>query len=191
MEVVELLSESLEMFVKSGVGVGAEHVVPYEAKVEEVEDEAAEQAVLGVGDEIQNLLGRSGEERGKARVLDVHIFTVLAADVGDGLVMESLAESVGVVAVVGAECVGKGVALGLEHQSCASVVAENLIDSRGGGVGRDEEHTHRRFLGFFHIDFLLAGGIVLGNLALVLDGLRLIDFAEAVVDRFDNVAAEG
>ena len=31
MEVVELLSEFLEMFVKSGVGVGAEHVVPYEA----------------------------------------------------------------------------------------------------------------------------------------------------------------
>lgn len=42
MEVVELLSESLEMFVKCGVGVGAEHVVPHEAEIQEVEDEAAE-----------------------------------------------------------------------------------------------------------------------------------------------------
>lgn len=162
MEVVELLSESLEMFIKGGVGVGAEHVVPHEAEVEEVEYEAAEQAVLGVGDEIQNLSGRSGEERGKARILDVHIFTVLAADVGDGLVMEGLAEAVGVVAVVGTESVGEGVALGLEHQACAAVVAENLIDGRGGGVGRDEEHPHRRLLRLLHIGLLLAGGVVLG-----------------------------
>lgn len=33
MEVVELLSESLEIFVKGGVGVCAEHIVPYEAEV--------------------------------------------------------------------------------------------------------------------------------------------------------------
>ncbi len=105
--------------------------------------------------------------------------------------MEGLAEAVGVVAVVGAECVGEGVTLGLEHQAGAAVVAENLIDGRGGVVGRDEEHTHRRFLGFLHIDFLLAGGIVLGELVLVFDGLGLIDFAEAVVDWLDNVAAEG
>lgn len=104
--------------------------------------------------------------------------------------MESLAEAVGVVAIVGAECVGKGVALGLEHQSCAAVVAENLIDCRGGGVGRDEEHTHRRLLGLLHIDLLLACSIVLGELVLVFDGLGLVDFAEAVVDGFDDVAAE-
>lgn len=162
MEVVELLSESLEMFVKCGVGMGAEHVVPYEAEVEEVEDDAAEQAVLGIGDEIQNLPGCSGEERVKAWILDVHIFTVLAADVGDGLVMESLAEAVGVVAVVGAESVGQSVALGLEHQAGAAIVAEDLIDGRGGGVGWDEEHPHRRLLRLLHIDLLLAGGVVLG-----------------------------
>ena len=179
------------MFVKGGVGVGAEHVIPYEAEVEEVEDEAAEQAVLGVGDEIQNLSGCSGEERGETRILDVHIFTVLAADVGDGLVVESLAEAVGIVAVVGAECVGEGVALGLEHQTSAAVVAEDLIDSRGGGICRNEEHPHRRFLWLFHIDLLLAGGVVFCNLVPVLDGLGLVDFAEAVVDGFDDVAAEG
>ena len=50
-EVVELLSESLEMFVKGGVSVGAEHIVPYEAEVEKVEDEAAEKTVFGILDE--------------------------------------------------------------------------------------------------------------------------------------------
>lgn len=149
------------MFVKCGVGVGAEHVVPYEAEIEEVEDEAAEQAVLGVGDEIQNLSGRAGEERGEARILDVHIFTVLAADVGDGLVVECLAEAVGVVAVVGAECVGEGVALRLEHQAGAAVVAEDLIDCGCGGVGRDEEHTHRRFLWLLHISMSLSSAFSL------------------------------
>lgn len=191
MEVVELLSESLEMFVKGGVGVGAEHVVPYEAEFEEVEDEAAEQAVLGVGDEIQDLPGRSGEERGEARILDVHIFTVLATDVGDGLVVECLAEAVGVVAVVGAESVGEGVALGLEHQAGAIIVTKDLIDCGCGGVGRNEEHTHRGFLGLLHIDLLLAGGIIFRKFVLVFDGLRLVDFTEAVVDGLDDVAAEG
>ena len=179
------------MFVKGGVGVGAEHIVPDKAKVKEVEDEAAEQAVLGVGDEIQDLPGCSGEERGKARILDVHIFTILAADVGDGLVVEGLAEAVGVVAVVGAEGVGESVTFGLEHQACAAVVAENLIDGCGGGVGRDEEHTHRRFLGLLHRGFLLSGGVVFGELLLVFHHFGLVDLAEAVVDGFDDVAAEG
>lgn len=64
---------------------------------------------------------RSVERRG------LLIFTVLAADVGYGLVVESLAEAIGVVAVVGAECVGEGVAFRLEHQACAAVVIEDLI----------------------------------------------------------------
>jgi len=189
-EVVELLSESLEMFVKCGVGVGAEHVVPHEAEVEEVEYESAEQTVLGIGDEVQDLSGCSCEERGETRVLDVHIFAVLAADVGDGLVVERLAEAVGVVAVVGAECVGEGVAFGLEHKAGAAVVAKDLIDRSCGGVGRDEEHTHRRFFGLLHIDFLLAGGIVFSKLVLVFDDFGLVDFAEAVVDGFDDISAE-
>ncbi len=189
-EVVELLSESLEMFVNCGVRMGAKHVVPYEAGVKEVEDKAAEQAVLSVGDEIQNLSGCSGEERGKAWILDVHIFTVLAADVGYGLVVERLSEAVGVIAIVGAECVGEGVALSLEHQARAAVVAKDLIDCGCGGVGRDEEHMHRRFFWLLHIDFLLACGIVLGDLVLVFDNLGLVDFTDEVVDWFDDVAAE-
>ena len=86
--------------------------------------------------------------------------------------VESLAEAVGVVAVVGAECVGEGVAFRLEHQACAAVVIENLIDCGGGGVGRNEEHTHRRFFGLFHIDFHLAGGIVFSKLVFVFEENR-------------------
>ncbi len=190
-EVVEFRSEFAEAVVKCGVGAGAEHIVPDEAEVEEVEDEAAEETVLGIGDEVDNLPGCSCQERGEARILDIHVFTVLAPDVGDGLVVEGLAEAVGVVAVVGAEGVGEGVALGLEHKSGSAVVAEHLIDGCGGGVGRDEEHTHRRFFGFFHIHFLFAGGVVFGELLLVFHYFGLVDFAEAVVDGFDDVAAEG
>lgn len=104
--------------------------------------------------------------------------------------VESLAEAVGVVAVVGAECVGEGVAFRLEHKAGAAVVAKDLIDRSCGGVGRDEEHTHRRFFGLLHIDFLLAGGIVFSKLVLVFDDFGLVDFAEAVVDGFDDISAE-
>ena len=80
-EVVELLTKCLKMFVKRGVGVGAEHVVPDKAEIKEVEDETAEQTVLGIGYEVQDLSGCPCQERGKTWGLDVHIFTVLAADV--------------------------------------------------------------------------------------------------------------
>ena len=126
-EVVELPAECLKMFIKGGVGVGAEHIVPDEAEVEEVEDEAAKKAVLGIGDEVEDLSRRTGEERREARILYVHVFSILASDVGYGLVVECLAEAGGVVAVVGAECVGESVALSLEHKACAAVVIEDLI----------------------------------------------------------------
>ena len=45
--------------------------------------------------------------------------------------VEGLAEAVGVVAVVGAECVGEGDALGLEHQADAVVLVQGLIDGCG------------------------------------------------------------
>ena len=130
-EVVELLAESLEVFVEGGVGAAAEDIVPDETEVEDIEDETAEESVLGIGDEVEDLAGRACEQGRETRVADVDIFTVFAADVGDGLVVEGFAEAIGVVAVVGAEGVGEGVALGLEHQPLAVVVAQNLIDCGG------------------------------------------------------------
>lgn len=45
--------------------------------------------------------------------------------------VEGFAEAVGVVAVVGVEGIGEGVALGLEHQADAVVLVQGLIDGRG------------------------------------------------------------
>ena len=191
-EVVVVGSELLEAFIECAFGRGVgEDVVPDCRNVQAVECEAAEEAVFRVGDEVENLARSAGEDGGEAGLADVDIFAVLAADVGDGLVVEGLAEAVGVVAVVGAEGVGEGVALGLEHQSAASVVVQHLVDCCGGGVGRNEEHTEGRFLGLLHRGFLFAGGVVFGELLLVFHNFGLVDFAEAVVDWFDKVAAEG
>ena len=106
-------------------------IIPDKFGVEVVEEEAAEEAVFRIGDEVQNLPRCAGEDCRKSRVLDVYIFTVFATDIGDSLVVEGLAETVGVVAVVGAECVCEGVAFCLEHKSLAAIVIEDLIDCGG------------------------------------------------------------
>ncbi len=167
-----------------------EDVVPDEPGVEAVKDEAAEEAVLRVGDEVENLAWGAGEDCGEAWGFDADIFAVFAADVGDVFVVECFAEAVGVVAVVGAECVGECVAFGLEHKSCAVVVAEYLVDGCGGGVGGDEEHTHRRFFGFFHIHFLFACGVVFGEAVFVVHHFGFVEVSEFVVDGFHKEAAE-
>lgn len=73
----------------------------------------------------------------------------------------------------------------------SSVVVEDLVDCCGGGVGRDEEHAHGRFLGFFEFCFAFSGGVVLGQPAAVVHGLGFAYLPEAVVDGLDEVAAEG
>lgn len=126
-----VLAEGCKVVFKGIVAGFSKDIVPDEFGVEEVEEKAAEEAVLGIGDEVQDLTWRSGEDRREARILDVHIFAVLAADIGDSLVVEGLAETVGVVAVVGAEGICEGVAFCLEHKSLAAIVIEDLIDCGG------------------------------------------------------------
>ena len=104
--------------------------------------------------------------------------------------MEGLAEAVGVIAVVGGESVGEGVAFGLEHNALAVVVAKDLIDGGGAGVGGDEEHPQRRFLEFVHVHLLFVG-LVLLHLLLVFHLFGFVDFAQAVVDGVDDEFAEG
>ena len=188
-EVVELDAQTLEVVVgRAAIGLG-EDVLPLQAGGEVVEHKAAEKAVLGICDEVLDLFGCAGEEGAQAGVLEVDILAVFAADVGDVFVVEGLAEAVGVVAVVGGEGVGEGVAFGLEHDALAVIVAKDLIDGGGAGVGGDEEHPERRFLGLVHVHFLLVG-LVLLHLLLVFHFLGLVDFAEAVVDGVDEEAAE-
>ena len=103
--------------------------------------------------------------------------------------VEGLAESVGVVAVVGGKGVGEGVSFGLEHNALAVVVSKNLIDGSGAGVGGDKEHPERRFLGLVHVHFLLVD-LVLLHLLLVFHFFGFVDFAETVVDGVDEESAE-
>ena len=101
-----------------------------------------------------------------------------------------LAEVVGVVAVVGVEGVGQGVALGLEHDAATVVLAEDLNEGGGAGVGREEEHPERRFHGLFDRQLLLVD-LVFAHLLLVVHNFGLVDFAHTVVDGLDDVLAEG
>lgn len=126
-----VLAEGCKVVFKGIVAGFGEDIIPDKFGVEVVEEEAAKEAVFRIGDEIQNLPRCAGEDCGQSRVLDVYIFTVFATDIGDSLVVEGLAEAVGVVAVVGAECVGEGVSFRLEHKACTAVVIENLIDCCG------------------------------------------------------------
>ena len=123
------------------------------------------------------MLGRACEQGGEAGRLDADIFLVFSADVGDGFVVECFAESVGVVAVVGVEGVGEGVALGLEHQADAVVLVQCLIDGRGGGVSRDKQEAERRFFRLFE-GFLVLRGVIFIELGLVLLTFGFVELAQ-------------
>ncbi len=190
-DVGERPADVVEDFVEGGAVDAGEDVEPLELEVDVVEDEAGEEAVLGVRDEGADLAGRAGEDGGEARAQEFDEFAVLAAGVGDGLVVEGFAEAVGEVAVVGGEDVGEGIAFGLEHQGIAAVVGEDLIDGGCGAVGRDDEHPQGRlFRRFGGIVFLLVV-LVAGFLEAVFVHLGLIGVAELVVDGLDEAAAEG
>lgn len=104
--------------------------------------------------------------------------------------VEGFSESVGVVTVVGIECVGKGVALGLEHQADAVVLVQGLIDGCGGGVGRDEQETERRFFRLFE-GFLVFGGVRFIEFGLVFFAFGFVESAQLVVDGIDEVSTKG
>ena len=104
--------------------------------------------------------------------------------------MEGFAEAVGVVAVVGVEGVGEGVALGLEHQADTVVFVQGLIDGGGGGVGRDKQETERRLFRLFE-GFLVLGGVIFIELGLVLFAFGFVELAQFVVDGVDEVSAKG
>ena len=67
--------------------------MPGDSGGEAVEDESAEKAVFGVCNEVLDLAGRTGQDGREAGTFDVDVFPVLAAGVGDGLVLESLTEA--------------------------------------------------------------------------------------------------
>lgn len=66
-EFEEAVADVVEDFFLGGVAGAGEDVDPFQAEVEVVENEAAEQAVLCIRDEGGDLAGRSGEDGGEDR----------------------------------------------------------------------------------------------------------------------------
>lgn len=143
----ELFAQGVKVFVQGLSGAFVKDVVPFGFLVQVVEEEAAEQAVLYVGHEVDHLLRGAGEYGGKAGLFHLDVFPLAAAEVGDGFVVKGFAEAVGEVAEVLAEGGGEGIAFGLEHQALLVVLIEGLVDGGGAAVGREEEEADGRRCG--------------------------------------------
>jgi len=104
-------------------------------------------------------------------------------------VVKRLAEAVGILAVVGSENVGKGVAFALEHHPFATVVVQDLIDHRGAAVGRDVVHQHRRLFRYLKPGLVLCGLEFL-HLLLVLLLFIVTLLVQRIVDGLRKVPAE-
>ena len=154
MELEESFADFLETVVSGAAVGGGKDVVPDEFGGHGIEHETAEKSVFGVGDEVENLLRRTRQDGGKLGAQDFNILMILFSQIGNGFMVEGLAEAVGVVAKVGVESVGQGVAFGLKEQADAFVFRQSLIDDGGGAVGWDEQGEERRFLGWTSKPFL-------------------------------------
>ena len=80
-EVVEALAQGLEESISGVWSSASEDIFPFIVANEVVEQEAAEKAVLGVGNEALDLLGCAGEDAADAGLVDADKLAVLAADV--------------------------------------------------------------------------------------------------------------
>lgn len=135
----ELTAEDFEMVVQGLPVTFVQDIEPDEGFIQAIEEETGEETVLYAGHQVGNLLGRSGEDGRDTGLLNADIFPFRAAKVGDGLVLEALAEALGEVAEVLAEAGGKDVALGLEEEALAVVLVEGLIHGGGAAISRNEE----------------------------------------------------
>ena len=104
--------------------------------------------------------------------------------------MESFAEAIGIVAQVGVESVGQGVALCLEKEADPVILRERLIDDRGGAVGWDEKREERRLLRLDG-ERILAVGCKSYLSGLVFLHLTAVFIAKRLMDGSDQVTAQG
>ena len=84
---------------------------------------------------------------------------VFLAEVRNGLMMEGFTEAIGVIAQVGVEGVGQGVAFCLEQKAGTVVLGKGLIDHGSRAVGRDEQSEERWFLRW-HVEGVFAVGSI-------------------------------
>ncbi len=75
------MAQGLEESISGVWSSASEDIFPFIVANEVVEQEAAEKAVLGVGNEALDLLGCAGEDAADAGLVDADKLTILAADV--------------------------------------------------------------------------------------------------------------
>ena len=144
----ELVAKDFEMVVQGLTVSFVQDIEPDEGFVQAIEEEAGEEAVFNAGHQVGDLLGSSRKDGGDTGLLDADVFPFRAAKVGDGLVLEALAEALGEVAEVLAEAGGKDVAFGLEEEALAVVLVKGLIHGGGTAIGRNKEESDGRRRGF-------------------------------------------
>ena len=77
----ELLPQGVEVFVQGLSGAFVKDIDPFGFLVQVEEEEAAEQAVLHVGHEVDHLLRGAGEDGGEAGHFHLDVFPLAAAEV--------------------------------------------------------------------------------------------------------------
>ena len=152
-------AHSGKQFFHVGV-VRAKLVLPLVYGGHVVEDLAGEQAVLCRGYERLHLRRSTGNEDGKIGLLDFAVFLVRTSVVREEVMVESPAQRVAPMAVVGADGGGYGVRFRFKDDSRSVGIHDILQDACTCVVARYDEHPVGRHLRFFHLAALLAHGIV-------------------------------
>ena len=140
---------SLGMF---GVG-NHKHVAYVSLELYIEEHETAEQSVLGILYEVTNLSRCPCKHDTQFGTVHFKELPVLTATQRNRLMVECLAQRVGIVSVVGLQCLAERVTLRLEHQPGTVIVRQRLDERAGTAVGRNDKGKHGRVLLFATVHF--------------------------------------
>ena len=121
-ERVKLIAERKKVFIEVHAVLRIKNIGPNGFQVHGVEDEAAEEAVFGIGNEIKHLLRSSGKHSRQTWKFDIDVLAIGAPVLASGFVMERFTETVAVIAIITFEGSGNRIAFGLEDQSFAIVI---------------------------------------------------------------------
>ena len=189
-ELEEPAAQPTETAVHGLALYGGKDIVPHGAQGQVIEQEAREEAVLGIGYQRGNLPGCAAEQHRQAGLGYLYVFAVFAAVIGNGFVVEGFAKAVAIVAVLAAEGGGQGITLGFEHQGLTVVIVQCLKEGGSRAVGGQEEHAHGGLLGFVGIGRAALRG-VLGLDAAVFLPFAAVAGAQVGMHHTHQVAAQG
>lgn len=99
------MTEAVAQYTEHGIlGLGniacGKHIPDATLKTNDVKTEAAHKPVLRIGYQPAHLFGRSGQSNGHPRIADLAILPVLAPTQTDQLMVERLAQHIGIIAIV-------------------------------------------------------------------------------------------